>query len=187
MIHITEWVEFLKKREFDKNKLYNRSLLDHLIATYQLGVKLDCSIEVCLAGLFHSIYGRNKAYKFNGIALSNRQEIISLIGKSTENLVYLFWNSEYNGSLKLNLAKRDNFSITLYDNSVLHLDTPTASSLINLSAINLLEQVIYALKNSLAPKQELLTYIAPYKEAKMLLSPRAYEELIIYTSICSNL
>lgn len=186
MTHITGYVEFLKKRDFDKNELYNRSLLDHLIATYQLGAKLDCSIEVCVAGLFHSIYGRNKAYKFNGISLSNRQEIISLIGKSTENLVYLFWNSENNGSLKLNLAKRDNFSITLYDNSVLCLDTPTASSLINVSAINILEQVIYALKNSLAPQEELVAYIAPYKEAKMLLSPRAYEELITYIRICSN-
>jgi len=57
--------------------------------TYNILEKWDNTKEICLAGLFHSIYG-TRVYKISSIDFSKRKYIESIIGKRAEELVYLF-------------------------------------------------------------------------------------------------
>ena len=66
-----------------------RTLYDHLVGTWKLLKGWGCSREICNAGLFHSIYG-TQVYLPSTIPIKNRKVVQDLIGKSAENLVYLF-------------------------------------------------------------------------------------------------
>jgi hypothetical protein len=63
--------------------------LTHLSGVYNILNQWNCSEEIALAGLFHSIYGTDN---FNGFALSlyNREEIQRLIGRAAERFVYIY-------------------------------------------------------------------------------------------------
>lgn len=179
------YISFLKDNDFDKNHLYNRSLFDHLYATYQLAMKLECPVDVCIACLFHSVYDKNNAYNFSGIEIADRQILQKLIGKNAEELVYFFWGSEYNQSLKENLNRQDNFFIIINDDKVF-INKQTTVSLLNMSAVNLLEQVEYFLNKSLATGKDLLNYLIPYKDGEHLLSESVYNQVKTYIDICDK-
>jgi len=65
----------------------NGSLKVHLFRTYEILCTEKAEEAVCLAGLFHSIYGTTH-YKVKSV--SNREVIRSLIGERAERLVWLF-------------------------------------------------------------------------------------------------
>ena len=66
-----------------------RTLLDHLHGTYNLLCDWGNEPAVCLAGLFHSIYG---TYIFSShcVELERRDEIRERLGPQAEYLAYLF-------------------------------------------------------------------------------------------------
>lgn len=66
-----------------------RSLLDHLIGTYDLLQEWGSWEHVSLAGLFHSIYG-TQFYQRQAVPVENRQEVADLIGPQAEALAYMF-------------------------------------------------------------------------------------------------
>jgi len=66
-----------------------RFLYDHLEGVYGLLKRWDNPESVCLAGLFHSVYGTS-AFKKETVALSARGEVRALIGVEAESLGYLF-------------------------------------------------------------------------------------------------
>jgi hypothetical protein len=187
LARIERYVAFLEAHGFSKNQLYKRSLLDHLISTYSLSKNLRCNDNICTVGLFHSIYGEINEYALKGFEISQRREIANLIGYENEQLVYLFWLGEYNGSLKGNIKKTsDYFIVDGTNNKIIPVSLNTVKNLLIVSAINLIEQVIYALNNSLATKMELLTYIEPYTKAEFLLPANIYKKVTDYFQICSN-
>ena len=65
------------------------TLIDHLQQTYELLKQWDNPDYVCLAGLFHSIYG-TQFYKEQILGLEKRDLIKDAIGIEAEYLVYLF-------------------------------------------------------------------------------------------------
>ena len=65
------------------------TLYDHLVGTWKILKGWKCSDDVCHAGLFHSIYG-TQVFKPSLIPSNQREMVQSLIGKPSENLVYLF-------------------------------------------------------------------------------------------------
>jgi len=67
----------------------NRNLMTHLRGVYSLLREWGNPSAVCLAGLFHSIYGTTFFTKTT-VQLTQRQEIRDRIGVEAENLVYLF-------------------------------------------------------------------------------------------------
>jgi len=67
----------------------DRSFLDHLINTYNILKKLNQKEDVCLAGLFHSVYGTEE-FKIKNMLLPTRAEIQNIIGIYSESLVYSF-------------------------------------------------------------------------------------------------
>jgi len=66
-----------------------RSLYKHLLGTYELLIEWDAPTNLCIAGLFHSIYG-TMSFKSNILTLEVRGELQKLIGKEAEKLVYLY-------------------------------------------------------------------------------------------------
>src|SRR5262245_17544247 len=73
----------------DEKEHSHRSFRDHLKGTHDLLESWGNPIEVCLAGLFHSIYG-TVIFKNQTVEISNRSVIQNLIGEEAEELAYLF-------------------------------------------------------------------------------------------------
>jgi len=84
-----KYLELLKVFNTDNNSHTNRTLTNHLIGTYELLEKWGNSKEICLAGLFHSIYG-TMFYKIPSVELSEREYLKKNIGTKSEELSYLF-------------------------------------------------------------------------------------------------
>ena len=66
----------------------NKSYLAHLIGVYRDMQAQGCTEEVCLAGMFHSIYGTELFQKF-ALPVERRTDIRSLIGERAERLAYV--------------------------------------------------------------------------------------------------
>lgn len=67
----------------------NGTLLQHLQGTWSLLKDWQNSETVCLAGLYHSVYGTG-GFEQQLVPLSERRIISALIGDKAEQLVYLF-------------------------------------------------------------------------------------------------
>ena len=65
------------------------ALLDHLIGTYELLKEWGAAESVCLAGLFHSVYG-TETFRGGKDALLPRNIVRSAIGAEAERLAWLF-------------------------------------------------------------------------------------------------
>ena len=66
-----------------------RTLFDHLLGTARLLESWGNPPEVCLAGLYHSIYG-TQSYRVSSLELTERDRVRDLIGERGEWLAYLF-------------------------------------------------------------------------------------------------
>jgi hypothetical protein len=66
-----------------------RSLFDHLCGTHAMLVEQGHPPHICLAGLFHSVYGTN-SFRQVLIPISERAVVRDIIGESAESLVFQF-------------------------------------------------------------------------------------------------
>lgn len=66
-----------------------RTLYDHLKGTHALLKNAKALEHVCLAGLFHSIYGTN-IFRTQALKLDARTEVSKVIGDRAERLAYIF-------------------------------------------------------------------------------------------------
>jgi (p)ppGpp synthase/HD superfamily hydrolase len=78
---------FLISLDADKTRHSGRSLYDHLKGVHDLLRDWDNEHHVCMAGLFHSIYG-TKTFKHK--SLNDRAKLIEMIGLKAELLVHYF-------------------------------------------------------------------------------------------------
>ena len=62
--------------------------LAHLIGVHRDLENWGCDLDVCRAGMFHSIYG-TEAFQWFKLALDRRGEVRGLIGERAERLAYL--------------------------------------------------------------------------------------------------
>ena len=65
------------------------TFFEHLYGTYEILKELGLSKDVCIAGLFHAIYGTTYFNYEYGLTI-NRDEVRELIGEYAENLAYTF-------------------------------------------------------------------------------------------------
>jgi hypothetical protein len=79
--------DFLISLDANKTRHSGRTLFDHLKGVHDLLRDWDNEQHVCLAGLFHSIYGTNT---FKHQSMSDRGELIRMIGVPAELLVHYF-------------------------------------------------------------------------------------------------
>ena len=117
-----------------------RSLRDHLIGTFNLLKAWGNDQDVCLAGLFHSIYG-TEVYTRTSADLAERGTIRRAIGSRAEELAYLFCACDRRHLLS-NVEKRDAFELhdRFTDRSV-SLDGGTLAALVEIALANELEQL----------------------------------------------
>lgn len=72
---------------------YGRPLKKHLIGTFDLLHRWKNPESVCLAGLFHSVYG-TKTFSPAALTTASRDELRLLIGEHAEALVFAFGMSD---------------------------------------------------------------------------------------------
>jgi hypothetical protein len=66
----------------------HKSYLAHLIGVYRDMESAGCTLEVCRAGMFHSIYGTERFQRFS-LPLERRADVRALIGERAERLAYI--------------------------------------------------------------------------------------------------
>lgn len=88
-----EYMDLLIKLGTDKVGHSQGSFYEHLIGTHDLLKSWGNKKSVCLAGLFHSIYG-TEDFTDSTLAYERRQELQRIIGKEAEHLVYLFCTTQ---------------------------------------------------------------------------------------------
>lgn len=83
---LLERLEYLGARRIRHS---GRSLFDHLVGTFRLLDTWSCPRNVCIAGLFHSVYGTNVFVPGARID-AVRESLSQWIGADAERLVHLF-------------------------------------------------------------------------------------------------
>ena len=81
-----------------------RTLFDHLLGTHLLLESWGNTQAVCLAGLFHSIYGTN-AFAHQSLMQSQRSELRAAIGEEAEALAWLFCSIDRPRAILLGLQQ----------------------------------------------------------------------------------
>lgn len=81
-------IDYLIAQGIDKIGHTNKTYLAHLMGVYKYMEARGCNAELCLAGMFHSIYGTELFQGFK-LPLDRRPEVASLIGERAERLAYL--------------------------------------------------------------------------------------------------
>jgi len=80
--------QFVRTRSVDVRHT-GRPFVHHLIGVHDILVARGLRPEVCLAGLFHSIYGTN-AFTHQTVAIEDRNVVAEMIGAPAERLAYIF-------------------------------------------------------------------------------------------------
>ncbi len=84
-----EHLDLLADLYTDTNPHSGAALLDHLRGTHDLLESWGNVSHVCLAGLFHSIYG-TESYRTESVSFEDREKIRHVIGEEAEQLAFLF-------------------------------------------------------------------------------------------------
>jgi hypothetical protein len=92
-IQRSERIELLERLPVGKIKHFGRPLKEHLIGTHDLLDQWQNSKNVCLAGLFHSIYG-TKTFLPAALTAESRENVRLMIGEEAETLVFIFCMSD---------------------------------------------------------------------------------------------
>jgi hypothetical protein len=115
-----------------------RSLLEHLKGTYELLEQWGNPTDVCVGGLFHSIYG-TQYYKVQSADLADREHIASVIGSRAEELAFLFCTTDRVGFF----AEADKLAPLLVDTrskTSVPVTPETLDALIEIEVANFIEQ-----------------------------------------------
>lgn len=121
----------------------NSSLVNHLIGTYEVLKQWDCSNELCLAGLCHSVYG-TESYKKQTVPLEYRNFVKELIGEYAEELTY-FFGAHVKEHFWCLLERTENFEIKdRFTGLIVSVTENQISDLVTLTLANWLEQRLRA-------------------------------------------
>ena len=146
-----------------------RTLLAHLKGTHALLVEWENPPAVCVAGLFHSIYG---TYLFDrhSADMSMRGRIRDAIGAEAERLVYVFCVTDrrcfYEHLGESSVRLRD----IVHDRN-LDLDGESLAALIEIEVANVLDQIPYRSKKKALAATEL--YADAFAHSRDYISTRA--------------
>jgi len=80
---------FLREHQTQTTGHSDRTLLEHLLGTWQLLADWGNPAAVCNAGLFHSVYG-TESFQHAAVPTSLRPQVRALIGERAERVAWLF-------------------------------------------------------------------------------------------------
>jgi hypothetical protein len=131
--------EFVRSRTANV-KHSGRTFFEHLIGVYNLLEEEGEPDYVCLAGLCHSIYGTN-AFKQQVALLTERNEIVRIIGGNAEWLAFLFCScSRPSALIEAVIAGPPYYVISRHTEEKIYLSVDTLRDLLKIEAANLKEQ-----------------------------------------------
>ena len=134
-----DYAALLEKLDAHVTSHSRRTLLDHLQGTHDLLVEWGNEPDVCVAGLFHSIYG-TYAFDKRSADMSRRDEIRDVIGAEAERLVYLFCVTDRRCFYEHLGESRFRLRDIVHDRD-LDLDGNTLAALIEIEVANMLDQI----------------------------------------------
>ena len=104
-----ELTEFLKRLNAHSIPHSQISLLKHLVGTYRLLKVWGVPEYVCVAGLYHSIYG-TQTFNISLIKPTQRESVKTIISPQSEKLVYYFYIQDKKHFF-FNLNQIENFAL----------------------------------------------------------------------------
>jgi hypothetical protein len=126
-------ISFLQQTGTDSTKHTGRSLMDHLVGTYDILKEWKCTESVCIAGGLHSIYGTNVFTK-QSLSEKDRPMVRRKFGIEAERLAWLF------GILNRPKAIENGFGIDRRNSCEIILSKNDIFRLRFIEAANLIEQ-----------------------------------------------
>jgi len=135
----TRHITMLKELDAHITPHSRRTLLEHLQGTYKLLMEWGNDPIICVAGLFHSIYG-TYTFEKKSADLSMRDRIRAVIGPESERLVHLFCVTDRSSFYELPVDSRFCLRDTTNDN-ILDLDRDSLAALIEIEVANVVEAV----------------------------------------------
>lgn len=85
--HYKRYTDYLVELGIEKVPHTEKTYLGHLVNVHRLMQAQGCDEDVCVAGLFHSIYGTEKFQGFK-LPLTDRPKLRDFIGGRAERLAY---------------------------------------------------------------------------------------------------
>jgi hypothetical protein len=164
-------LSLLSEIHADESRHTGSSLLSHLRGTHDFLESWGNPPHVCLAGLFHSVYG-TQSYRLQSATIERREMLRCAIGEDAEWLVYLFCVVD-RATLFVEAAKSEP---QLYDR--VHQQTVTASAE-NVRALIEIEVANYVefLPRTPMTRRELAQFLRKIESAKHYLSAGAYRAI----------
>jgi Domain of unknown function (DUF6817) len=138
--HAQQAVALLEEVGAEDTEHPSGTLLQHLQGTYEVLDSWGCSEAVCLAGLYHSIYG-TEVFQTTTIPLDARARVQGAIGDEAEELAFLFCVMR-RSSLYANLERGGPYTVMSRDGGTIELSgLEQFADLLTLDVANRLEQL----------------------------------------------
>jgi hypothetical protein len=134
-----KYLDLLQDLSTEKNTHSGKSLFNHLKGTYGLLKQWGNPEYICVAGLFHSIYG-TQYYAVQSARLSDRKHIIDIIGSQAEELAYLFCTTDRTGFFT-EANKENPVLIDTKNQYPVPVNKAILTALIEIEVANLIEQI----------------------------------------------
>jgi hypothetical protein len=117
-----------------------RTLFEHLKGTHDLLERQGAPDYVCLAGLFHSIYGTN-IFTYQAVVITARDYVAKLIGMPAERLAYIFCSCERPKALVVAAMCGPPYHVmNRHDGKIIPLSEADMIDLLQIEAANLEDQ-----------------------------------------------
>lgn len=139
--NLDHYYRFLLARGAGEIDHYGRPLLAHLKGTYELLRQWRNPDEVCVAGLFHAVYGTENLTAC-AIDLSYRTQVQALIGRRSEELALLFGVADRTALLTHNTLPP--YHVVRHDSGeTVPVAPDVVSALVEIGSANLVEKIAH--------------------------------------------
>ncbi len=175
-----KYSDYLVRVGAGKTPHSGRTLFDHLVGVHGHLERWKNPQPVCLAGLFHSVYGTSAFHK-QTIKLSARDEVRALIGDEAEELAYLFCVCERYSCFTALLYGQTELK-TRFTGQRVAVQTATLTRLLEMEIANLVDHLPDLTIRNAEPKVEkaLNTYLLTMKASA---TEGAYQTI---ETVCRN-
>jgi hypothetical protein len=136
---LTPYLPLLRRFHAHETAHSGRHLLDHLAGVHHLLAIWGNTPIICLAGLFHSIYG-TQIFTVRSAEFSDRETIRAIIGAQSERLAYLFCVTDRPVALLQAAIADENRLRDIVHGIDLVLEPGELSALLEIEIANFLEQ-----------------------------------------------
>lgn len=133
-------IALLRSLGTDEHHHTDQTLFHHLLGTQALLEAWGNPQHICVAGLFHSIYG-TRSYRIASVPLDKRAQLQQAISDPAEQLAYLFCVCDRRTFLTADLDRQTFLVRDVVHDQDVEVDRSTLAALLEVEVANVLEQV----------------------------------------------